>query len=103
MVKLTKGWMRLLVAVSVLWLLVVAGVVFGEYLAHNPEDQSWNRSVVPQFYFWTWADPSTADLLSPRQFEPNLPRIFAALLGPLPMFWIVGWLIAWVSEGFRSK
>jgi len=96
--NLTKGWVRLLVAVSVLWVLVVAGIIFAEFLARNPDDQFQDRGVPPEFYFWKWS----LDLLSPRTFDPNLLRIVAVLFGPLPIFWVAGWLIVWVKDGFQS-
>lgn len=103
MANLTKGWVRLLVAVSVLWVLIVAGIIFAEYLSRNPDDQFWHRGVPPEFYFWKWADQATADLLSPRNFEPNLLRIVAILFGPLPIFWVAGWLVVWVKDGFKAR
>ena len=99
---LAKGWVRVVFAVSMLWVLIVVGTIFAEYLARNPDDQLWNRGVLPEFYFWNWADQATADLLSPRKFEPNLLRMVAILFGPLPIFWIAGWLIVWINDGFKS-
>jgi hypothetical protein len=99
MAKLTKAWVRLLIAVSVLWGLIVAGIIFAEYLSHNPDDQYWDRGIPPEFYFWKWS----LRLLAPRNFEPNLLRIVAILFGPLPIFWITGWLIVWVNDGFKSR
>lgn len=87
MANLTKGWVRLLVGASVLWVLIVAGIIFAEYLSPNP-DYFWERSL---------------DLFGPRNFEPNLLRIVAILFGPLPIFWVAGWLIVWVKDGFKAK
>jgi hypothetical protein len=99
MANLTKRWVRLLVAVSVLWVLIVAGFIFAEYLSHNPDDQYWDRGIPPEFYFWKW---SGLDPFAPvRTFDPNLLRIVAVLFGPLPIFWVAGWLIVWVKDGFK--
>ena len=96
---LTKGWVRLLVAASVLWVLIVAGIIFAEYLSHNPDHRYWDSGVPPEFYFWKWS----LGLLSPRTFDPNVLRIVAVLFGPLPVFWLTGWLIVWVKDGFGSR
>lgn len=98
MANLTKGWVRLLVAASVLWVLIVAGMIFAEYLARNPDDQ-FSISLTNEFYFWKWS----LGLLSPRNFEPNLLRMVAILFGPIPIFWVAGWLIVWVKDGFKSR
>lgn len=101
MAMLTKGWVRLLIAVSVGWILIVGGVTFAEYLSHNPDDQYWDRGTPPEFYFWKW---SARDPIAPvRTFEPNLLRIVAVLLGPLPIFWIGAWLVVWVKNGYKSR
>jgi hypothetical protein len=86
MANLTKAWVRLFVAASVLWVLIVVGIIFAEYLSPNP-DYFWERSL---------------DLFAPTHFEPNLLRIVAVLFGPLPIIWVVGWLIVWVKDGFKS-
>ena len=93
MTNLTKGWVRLLVAASVFWILIVAGIIFAEYLSQKPE-----------LYFWTWPRPDPLDPFAPTpRPEPNLLRIVAILFGPLPIFWVAGWLIVWVMRGFKSR
>ena len=82
MAILTKAWARSLIATSVFWVLIVVGIIVVEYLSPNPD------------YFWQWS----LDPFQPPHFEPNLQRIAADLFGPLPVFWVAGWLIAWVKS-----
>jgi len=102
---ITNGLVRLLVAVSVLWIMFSAGYVFLEYLSRNPLDQ-YPSSVTPaEYYFWKW---SGVDLLAPverqtRTFEPNFLRIASLLIGPTMLIWVAGCLFAWVANGFKVK
>ena len=98
---LTKPAIRTLIAVSVAWLLIIASIIFFEYLSHDPEFRNWNKGIPPELFFWKWSDVATADLLAPRTFAPNLLRIVGVLFGPIPLFWLAGWLIMWVKDGFR--
>ena len=98
---MTKKSIRLLVALTVLWMLVAGGVVFAEFLSRNPNEKY--DAVPATYYFWSW---STKDLFAPTQqrvFEPNLPRIGFLLFGPPILFWVAGVLFAWVANGGKSK
>ncbi len=101
-----RVWVRVLVAVSVLWILLAAGAIFVEYLSRNPLDQFPNSRVPPEFYFWQW---SGLDVFAPkpenqvRTFEPISLRILSFLFGPLLLIWVIGPLIVWVKNGFRSS
>jgi len=87
-------WVRVLVAVSVLWVLAAVGIIFIEYLFRDP---------LAEHYFWILPEGGV-DLLATteqqiRNLEPRVLRIVSVLLGPIPAFWIVGWLIVWVKDG----
>lgn len=91
-------WVRVLVAVSVLWVLAALGIIFVEYLFRDP---------LAEHYFWQLPGPGI-DLLATteqqiRNLEPKVLHIIFALLGPLPAFWVVGWLIVWIKDGFNSR
>ena len=103
MAIVTKTLVRLLVAVSVLWVLLAAGYVFWEYLSRNPLDQYPSNGIPTEFYFWKW---SGVDLLAPveqqvRTFEPTFLRIGSLLIGPPVFFWAAGYLFAWVANDFK--
>lgn len=87
MAELTKGWVRLLIAASVVWALAATGIIFAEYLSPNPD------------YFWERAP----GLLGPTRYDPNLLRVVAVIFGPLAIIWVAGWLIVWVRDGFNSR
>lgn len=100
----TSGLVRLLIAISVLWVLIASAFVFVEYLSRNPLHQFPSNGAPPEFYFWKW---SGVDLFTPaeqqvRNFEPNILRIASLLIVPPILFWIGGCLVAWVASGFRS-
>ena len=99
-----RVWVRVLVAASVLWVLLAAGAVFVEYLSRDPLDQFPSR-VPAEFYFWQWSGFNlfAAPENQIRTFEPNALRILSFLFGPLLLIWVVGWLIVWVKDGFKSR
>lgn len=94
--KIVAVWVRVLIAVSVLWVLTTLGIIFVEYLFRDP---------LAEHYFWKL---SGVDLFATteqqiRNLEPNVLRIISVLFGPLPAFWVAGWLIVWVKDGLKSR
>lgn len=93
--KVVAVWVRVLVAVSVLWVLATLGIIFVEYLFRDP---------LAEHYFWKSPEGGVYVLATIEQqirsLEPNVLRIVSVLLGPIPAFWMVGWLIVWVKDGF---
>lgn len=90
-------WVRVLVAISLLWVLAALGIVIVEYLFRDP---------LAEHYFWKLPGPGI-DLLATteqqiRNLEPKVLQINFVLLGPLPAFWVAGWLISWLNDGFKS-
>ena len=82
-------WVRLVVAASILWILAALGIIFAEYLFRDP---------LSEHYFWT--SPGAVDPFFTRP-EPRILQIAFVLFGPIAVFWVLGWLIAWVRHGRR--
>jgi hypothetical protein len=94
--RIVAMWVRVLVAVSVFWVLMTLGIIYVEYLIRDPS---------AEHYFW---DSSGVGLLGTteeriRNLEPKVLRIISVLFGPLPVFWVAGWLVVWVRDGFKSR
>lgn len=96
--KVVAVWVRVLVAVSVLWVLATLGIIFAEYLFRDP---------LAEHYFWRLPGGGINLLATTEQqirnLEPNVLRIISVLLGPIPAFWVAGWLIVWVKDGRESR
>lgn len=91
----TAMWVRVVIAASVLWILAALGMIFAEYLFRDP---------LAEHYFWTM--PGGVDLLATpeqliRKLEPRILQIAFVLFGPIAIFWVLGWLIAWAKHGER--
>ena len=105
MTTMNKGWLRVLAVLSVIWLLLILGFVFAEYLSRNPFDQFPGGREPPIYFFWHW---SGVDLFAPkgeqiRQLEPNLVKIVSVLVGPVGLLWLLGWSAAWIYDGFKRR
>ena len=92
--KVVALWVRVLIAVTVLWVLAALGIIFIEYAFRAP---------LAEHYFWKLPETGVDLLATAEQqighLQPRLLRIVSMLLGPIPAFWIVGWLIVWVKDG----
>ncbi len=89
MAAISKGWKRLLIILSVLWLVTASGFVEAERESINAFDQFDKQP--PQYVFWEW---SKADLLltkqqQTRELHPRVVKILAALLIPTAGLWLV--------------
>lgn len=95
--KSAYPWMRVVAAASVLWILAALGIIFAEYLFRDP---------LSEHYFWRMPGGGI-DLLATteqliRQLEPRILQIAFVVLGPIAIFWALGWLIAWTKNGQRQ-
>jgi len=102
MPAIAKGWKRLLIVLSVLWVLCASGLVTAERQSINVFDQF--DQPPPQYIFWEW---SPIDLLAPkeqqkRELTPRLLRILTVLCGPALGLWLAAWSFGWVRGGFKS-
>ena len=89
-------WVRVVVAASVLWILAALGIIFADYLFRDP---------LAEHYFWRMPDGGVDLLATPdqliRELEPEILQIAFVLFGPIAVFWVLGWLIAWIKHGQR--
>ena len=104
MMKINKGWFRLLIVISALWVFYMGGLMLFEYLSRNPFDQFPDGREPSEYFFWQW---SSIDLLAPaaeqvRQFEPKLLKAVLWALGPIGLLWLLAWSVAWIRDGFKQ-
>jgi len=94
--KSAAMWVRLVVAASVLWILAALGIIFAEYLFRDP---------LSEHYFWRMPGGGVDLFATPeqliRKLEPRILQIAFVLFGPIAVFWVLGWLIAWAKHGQR--
>ena len=84
-----SGWQRLGVATSLLWVAVVGGTALCE-------------SILPTAHGWinaAFVDPDDPVRLLPRVVWS---RLYALLLVPLSLLWLLGASCAWVRSGFEK-
>lgn len=96
---MSRGYFRLGVALTGLWLLAVAAIAVYEYSTRNifcQFDSSTVSDAVCQHFFWSWV-PTGKE----AAFSPNLLQFLVAGLGPPIAGWLLGLSIIWVVKGFR--
>ena len=100
--KISKGWFRVLVVITVIWVSLIGGLMLLEYFSHNPFDQFPDGREPSKYIFWRW---SAIVLKSEqvRQFEPDLFRIVSWACIPTAFLWLLAWAVAWIHDGFTSK
>jgi len=103
------GWKRLLIVLSVLWVLGSITVIVYERQTINPFDQF--EETLPRYEFWEWS-PAHLTAENFLDAEPGEPlRHLTIQLGPaavtfiLPVLclWVGVFAFAWVREGFRAE
>jgi hypothetical protein len=103
------GWKRLLIVLSVLWLLGSITVIVYERQTINPFDQF--EETLPAYGFWEWSPAR----LSAKKFldaEPGeqlrhlsiqvVPAAVTVIL-PILCLWVGVLAFAWVREGFCAE
>lgn len=81
--------MRVVVALSAIWVLAGLGLVGADYFLREPQ---------AEHYFWVLPGGALDLFATIKNLEPKVPQILFVLLGPLPAIWVVGCLIAWVKN-----
>jgi hypothetical protein len=103
------GWKRLLIVLSVLWLLSSIAIIVYEKQTINPFDQF--EETLPEYVFWEWsparlsaqkfldAEPGQQLRHLSIQIAPATVIIFL----PILCLWVGVFTFAWVREGFRVE
>lgn len=96
-----RGFFRLGVVATGVWLGLVVAVVFLQYFSANPFCQFDSSTVWKpecQSFFWSWAPVGKLAKLSPHVVHMVL---VAAL--PVAVGWVLGLAAGWVVRGFRTS
>lgn len=108
---LTRGWRRLFIVLSIIWLISSVSWVATERYFINPFEQF--DAVPKKHLYWEWGSPITP--LKPIAIEVKTGRkvysrklsikpfvTVSAMLGPIALLWFIGWCTAWISDGFKK-
>ena len=96
-----RGYLRLGVVLTCLWLLAIVALVIYGYASRNvfcQFDSSTIGDAVCQHVLWSWVPVGKVAV-----FSLNLPRLLVAALGFPLAGWLLGFSIAWVAKGFRPS
>jgi hypothetical protein len=96
-----RGYFRLGIFLSVIWLVVVVAFVWYEFSSRNvfcQFDASTVADAACQHFFWSWVPVGKL-----AQFSPNTLRLLLVALSPLAVGWLLGFAINWVRKGFRPS
>ena len=94
-----SGWSRIMVVITVAWLLVVAGLVNYEYKNNNVFCQFDGDGAACQHILWAWV------YVKPEKFEFTLMygRLLTTALIPTVALWFSFGAAVWVGVGFKGK
>jgi hypothetical protein len=86
-----------LVAITVAWLLALAGFVGYEHHSSNVFCQFDGDGPVCQHIFWLWS------YVAPQKFEftLRLGRLLATAFVPVAVLWLCFGAVVWVRAGFK--
>ena len=95
--KLT-GWSRIMVAITIAWLLALAGLVSYEHQSSNVFCQFDSEGAACQHIFWLWvyAAPGVSE------FTLRYGRLLATALVPIALLWFCFGAVVWVRAGFKG-
>lgn len=92
-----RGYFRLGIVLSVIWLAAVVAVVWYEFASRN-DFCSTVADAACQHLFWSWVPVGKL-----VQFSLNTPRLSLVTFAPPIVGWLLGFAINWVRKGFRSS
>lgn len=100
----TKGWIRLVVLLSLAWIVGVSGLAMYEMFTWAPTGHNLDGK---QIFFYYYVDPDIHEGFIPITKDFNEKRYFRLLIWPLLTIWIVYGFIdygaRWVIKGFKKK
>lgn len=96
--KLT-GWSRIMIAITVSWLLALAGIVCYEHQSSNVFCQFDGEGAVCQHIFWLWAYVAQGKF----EFTLRLGRLLYTALVPVAVLWLCFGAVVWIRAGFKGK
>ncbi|OWK23997.1 hypothetical protein AJ87_26910 [Rhizobium yanglingense] len=112
----SRGWLRLWVAMTLLWFITVAAVIIvapeaawrlrerGTETIAVPPCKSGQPTCEPWERNWDGVDLPRGSVVGSDSFTPPGPfstwRVAIAALGPPAAILVLGWLLAWVAAGF---
>ena len=93
-----SGWSRIMIAITIAWLLALAGLVVYEHQSSNVFCQFDGEGGVCQHIFWMWAHSA------PEKFEftLRLGRLLINALIPVAVMWFCFGAVIWIKAGFKG-
>jgi len=105
---MTKGWKKLLLVLSALWLLAIVAAVFIEYNSINDFERF--DTNIPDHIFWTWKQTAPATLNGLGWESPAEATLFikpviviSTAVAPIITLWLLAWAIARVRKGSNNQ
>lgn len=106
--NLKRGWLRLGIVVTVLWLVCSSAIYFAGIFAYPSMFNSFTSPTGFPFYDWVEHKPIMVgdQLLTPLAptFRPMGFALFT--IGPPAAIWLIvaaAWAVYWVRTGFRDE
>ena len=96
-----RGYFRLGVLLTCIWLALVLALVIQQYFSANPFcqfDASTIWEPTCQSLFWSWVPSGKLATLS-----PHVARMLLLGLLPPAVAWALGVAVGWVIRGFRAN
>ena len=101
-IKLNKGWSRLLIIISIVWVAYISAITTIEYNSINVFEQF--EPNPPNYTFWQWAEQNPeGDNVPVIAVELKYDVFTTVLFLPLAIVWFLAWAIAWVKNGFSIE
>ena len=101
---MNKGWRRLLIAVSGLWLVTSSSIILFERQSINPFEKYVTVPSVHYFYSLSFIDPFKSEIEQKNKLlSANKMRMFVFVIGPILALWLFAFLFIWIRDGFKQS
>ena len=101
---MNKGWKRLLIAVSGLWLAISSLIIMFERESINPFDKYVTEPSTYYFYSWKFVDPfKSVTKQKNKLLTANKQRILIFVFGPILALWLFAFPYIWIRDGFKQS